>query len=69
MLNSSQGRARPMQMSKTLLPMEELTALSPKPCLATDRFKESDNDKRNGNGCCMRGEVMDARNKWTAAKE
>ena len=26
-----------MQMSKTLLPMEELTALSPKPCLATEK--------------------------------
>ena len=25
-----------MQMSNTLLPIDELTALSPKPCLATD---------------------------------
>ena len=35
MLKSSQGRARPMQISNTLLPIDELTALSPKPCLAT----------------------------------
>jgi hypothetical protein len=30
-LNNSQGRASPMQMSNTFEPMEEDTALSPKP--------------------------------------
>ena len=53
MLKSSHGNASPMQISNTLLPMEELTALSPKPCFATENNNKE--KYRRVMKICMRG--------------
>jgi len=52
-LKSSQGSARPMQMSKTLDPMDDDTALSPNPCFATiTAGDEMASQPAVGNGVC-----------------
>jgi len=51
-LKSSQGSARPMQMSKTLDPMDDDTALSPNPCFATITAGDGQGKPATGFGVC-----------------